>query len=293
MNNFQPNYIEVPSLLKILIGEICSYNKLTGLEELVTTNKIEKLSIFNDENWLLFRDKVNQIYSKHNFAVIKGFGADHDGASLLFAALTIGESLRCYRGNKVIKHFKMSPWTRELAHTLKAGEFHTDLNTEKKPPEITAIQCLEPDPGSPNFGILYVANLSELIHEIKQNQNHKILLFLTDEIVTMLSERSSSSWTGNLVEDNMIRYHPETLRAANRMLGKTTHDLEQIIEEIESSALAVSVPIALNSGDLVLISNRRSLHRRGESSVLFEKYPTDFQSRRIAILHASNQRKIS
>ncbi len=293
MNNFQLNYIEVPSILKTLISKICSDHKLTGLEELVTSNKVEKLSIFNDENWLLFRDTVNQIYNKHNFAVIKGFGADHNGASLLFAALTIGESLRCYRGNKVIKHFKMSPWTRELAHTLKAGEFHTDLNTEKNPPEITAIQCLEPDPGSPNYGILYVANLPELIREIKQNQNQKILQFLTDEIVTMLSERSSSSWTGNLVDDYMIRYHPETLRAANRMIGKTTHDLEQIIEAIESSARSVSVPIALNLGDLVLISNRRALHRRGKSSVLFEKYPTEFQSRRIAILHASKERKIT
>ena len=124
-----------------------------SLEELVLTEQIEMLPLLLSETWLRFRTEVWQSYETHDFVAIRGFPSTHDGSALLLAALTIGESLRTYRNGKVNKHFRMSPWTTELSHTTRGGEFHTDLNTEPYPPAITAIQCLEPDPGSPQYGI--------------------------------------------------------------------------------------------------------------------------------------------
>ena len=127
---------------------------------MVLSGRIETLPLFLTEHWLRFRTEIRQIFKENDYAAIRGLPSEQDGAALLLAALTIGESLRIYRDGKVSKHFKMSPWTTELSHTTRAGEFHTDLNTEPNPPAITAIQCLEPDPGTPQYGITRVAETS-------------------------------------------------------------------------------------------------------------------------------------
>ena len=152
------------------------------------------------------------MFQENDYAALRGFPSVEDGAALLVASLTIGESLRTYRDGKVIKHFKMSPWTTELSHTTREGEFHTDLNTEPHPPAITAIQCLEPDPGSPRYGITRVARLTHLLDFVDRYSDEDTKRFLREDTVTMLNDRSSANWSGRIVEADAVRYHPETIR---------------------------------------------------------------------------------
>ena len=292
MKESNQNIIVVPTKIKNRIQEICSSFKLSKLEEMVSSNQIKELPIFYSKSWFDFSVDVQQVFKDSNFVVIQGLSSDYEGSELIFATLTVGESLRTYRNGKVTKHFKMSPWTKELAHTTYAGEFHTDLNTETHPPEITAIQCLDPDPGSPHFGILYIASISNLLKSLKNSNSQKALHFLMEKNVTMLSERSSSSWSGRLVKEGKVRYHPETLRSAVKRFDISIPNLESIICKIEKFALSVSTPLDLHRGDIVLVSNTKALHRRGESSVIFKKFPTEFESRKIAILHANQEWKL-
>ena len=184
----------------------------------------------------------------------------------------------------------MSPWTTELSHTTRGGEFHTDLNTEPCPPTITAIQCLEPDPGSPEFGITRIARLADLLDFVRLEDDKCTQRFLNEESITMLNDRSSSSWTGHIVEAGVIRYHPETIRAAGRRTVNSLMHLEQCIAGVERAAMSVSKPFALERGDILLISNHRALHCRGECTVNFRRFPTDFDSRRVSVLHAVRER---
>ena len=284
-------FLTVPPPLAAAVAETCAVRDAANcLEEMVVSNRIDTLPLFQSEKWQHFRAEVWETFKENDHAALRGFPAVQDGTALLVAALAIGDALRTYRDAKVIKHFKMSPWTTELSHTTRAGEFHTDLNTEPRPPAITGIQCLEPDPGSPHYGITRVARLRHLLDFVDRTDYKSTQRFLREDTVTMLNDRTSLSWSGRIVEAGAVRYHAETIRAAARRFGDSLQDVEQGIAGVERAAMSVSSAFVLQPGDMLLLSNRRTLHCRDECSVVFRDYPLDFDSRRVAVLHAVRER---
>jgi hypothetical protein len=151
------------------------------------------------------------------------------------------------------------------------------------------MQCLEPDPGAPKYGITRVARLIDLLTFLEQSENTPTIDFLTKDSVTMVNDHSSSSWSGRVVDGKMIRYHPATLRAAARRRGDADGRLEGRIAEVAKAAFAVSQPLTMERGDILLLSNHRTLHYRSECSVVFTKFPTEFVSRSVFVLHASEE----
>ena len=291
MNDLSTLFLSVPSKLAAVVSEVCAApNALVELEAMVASDNIEQLPLLACYDWRRFRSAVCRVFKEHDYVILRGFLPPNDGAALLVAVLTIGSSLRTYRDGKVCKYFKMSPWTTELSHTTQRGEFHTDLNTDRRPPAITAIQCLTPDPGRPKYGTTRVARLSRLLEYGARDHELSISNFFKEETVAMLNDRSSACWSGKIVEADTVRYHPETIRAAARQGGYSLRDLEEKMEAVERAAMAVSIPFALEGGDVLLLSNHRTLHYRGECSVVFRKFPTEFESRRIAVLHAARER---
>ncbi|MBW3535843.1 MAG: hypothetical protein KY453_11620, partial [Gemmatimonadetes bacterium] len=82
-------------------------------------------------------DMLREVKDWQQFAamIIEHLGRDHhvvarglpnDPAAFVLAASAAGTEFRTYRSNKVVKFFKMSPWTRALSHTIAEGHFHTD-----------------------------------------------------------------------------------------------------------------------------------------------------------------------
>jgi hypothetical protein len=284
--------LSAPSKVATAFASICSESDaLQTLEELARTDSLETLPFIESSDWQDFSHTVRTAFSTKDQLLIKGLPASTNGATLLLAAQTVASVFRTYRGGQIIKHFKMSPWTTELSHTTREGEFHTDLNTESCPPAITAMQCLDPDPGAPEYGISRVARLVDLLAFLEQSKNNETLDFLTNKPVTMLNDHSSSSWSGCVVDGQMIRYHPETLRAAARREGHSDGILEDRIAAVAKAAFAVSQPLNMDRGDILLLSNHRTLHFRGECSVVLKSYPTEFVSRSVFILHATEELK--
>lgn len=292
MNSSYAPVLLAPSKVATAFASICSESDaLQTLEELARTDSLETLPFMESPDWQDFSKTVRNAFSAKDQLLIKGLPASTNGAILLLAARTIASVFRTYRGGQIIKQFKVSPWTTELSHTTREGEFHTDLNTESCPPAITAMQCLDPDPGAPEYGISRVARLVDLITFLQQSKNNETLDFLTNKRVTMLNDHSSSSWSGCVVDGQIIRFHPETLRAAARREGHSEAILENRIAAVAKAAFAVSQPLNMDQGDILLLSNHRTLHYRGECSVVFKSYPTEFISRSVFILHATEELK--
>lgn len=290
MNSYHPPLLVAPLGIATSLDSICSSSDaLESLEQLVRTDGLESLPLLASFEWRSFSAEVRGAFAARDHVVLKGLPISANGATLLVATLMIGAMFRTYRGGRVVKHFKMSPWTTDLSHTTREGEFHTDLNTESQPPAITAMQCFEPDPGAPLFGVNRVARLADLISFLEKCDDKSTLRFLTQDKVAMLNDHSLSDWAGCIIEKGVIRYHPETLRAAARRSGDPLPALQHQIATVTSAALSVSEPFILDRGDVLLLSNRRTLHYRGECSVVFKKFPTEFLARSIFILHASEE----
>jgi len=234
------------------------------------------------------RRAVNVAFGSHDHVVLRGMPTVSDGVALLAALSLVSSTPKFYRGDRVVKHFRMSPWTSALSHTAAEGHFHTDLNTSVEPPAVTGIMCLDPDPGAPRYGEVRVCRVRSLLAEASRRRWDDVLRFLTDTEVSMVNDTSSTEWTGRIIVGESIRFHPETLRASERR-RRVAPQHEPVLARIKELALATSEPIHLDRGDVLLVSNRRCLHYRGACSVRFTRFPTEFDARRVAVAHAMDE----
>lgn len=241
-----------------------------------------------DALWQLAIRDVHRAWALHDHVVLRGAPLVGGGVASLILALLLGDKFRTYRGRQVVKQFTMSPWTRSLSHTTDDGHFHTDLNTADEPPKATIIQCVTADPGVPDTGANRVVRLRDLRDDLSRNSPQTVT-FLEREPVSMLNDANPHAWRGRICEHGEIRYHPETLRAAQRRYGDSPPDLEDRLATIRAAAFRVSQPIHLRPGDALLVSNRRALHYRGPCSVRFRRFPRDFESRSINVLHLMDE----
>jgi len=236
--------------------------------------------------WEAFAHGAAALIRDRGYAIARGLDAD-DGRSLLLVSTIIGDGFETYAPGRIVKRFRMSPWTRSLSHTLAAGNFHTDGNVSPTPPAGTAMQCERDDPGGDGYAELRVASLAALLEQLALGgeDGRDALAFLRDEQVAMAHERSPAQWSGHAIERGRIRYHPESLRVAHARAGASPERLERVIATVHEAALAVSIPFRTRPGDVLLVSNRNALHYRGECSVRFTRFPTEFESRSLLVLH--------
>ncbi|MBV0934889.1 TauD/TfdA family dioxygenase [Marinobacterium weihaiense] len=273
-----------------LAQQLLETSRSVGLEHLeagLLGSTWEAPAFFQSSKWAAFIKQVAQAWHDRHSLVVRGVPTDN-GATTLLVALSLNSHFKPYRENKIVKHFKMSPWTTELSQTIQEGHFHTDLNTSPTPPAATVIHCHKPDP-NPEMGESRVVVLDDLLNELERRSEAETLAFLTEAKVDMVDERKRGSWSGSIIEGDTIRFHPETLRAAAQRLDSLTQELEHHLTVIHESAMAVSEPIHLAPGDALFVSNRRALHYRGECTVQFAKFPRQFFAREIYVLHLQDE----
>lgn len=278
--------IEVDRELKAAVDRLAaSFGSIDEAETLALQSDVAA-PLHAEASWLMFCRVVTSLMNQRGYVVVRGLEAD-DGRSLLILATVFGGSFDTYRPGKIVKRFRMSPWTTELSHTTRAGDFHTDGNVSAHPPLGTAMQCEREDPGAPAYAEQRVAFLPDLLARLRNGDasDAAALRFLTEEEIAMTHERASAVWRGRLVQNGSIRYHPHTLRAADARLHTGRPDLESIIATIHRAALEASIPFHTAPGDTVLVSNRTALHYRGACSVRFIRFPAEFESRSLYVLH--------
>jgi hypothetical protein len=278
--------VEIDSELKAAVDRLAaSFATVDEAETLALRSDIAE-PLHANRRWLAFCGAVTSLIDLRGYVVVRGPEPD-DGRSLLILATAFRGLFDTFGPGKIVKHFVMSPWTTELSHTTRAGDFHTDGNVSEIPPVGTAMQCEREDPGAPEYAEQRVAFVPDLIAhlELGDRAESDALRFLTEEEVAMTHERSTDVWRGRLVQNGTIRYHPHSLRMADSRSGLDRRDLESLIATIHRAALEVSVPFHTAAGDTVLVSNRTALHQRGACSVRFTRFPAEFVSRSLFVLH--------
>ena len=233
-----------------------------------------------------FRNQASDLWASYDHFVVRGLPPAEDGLTALLLAVLLFRDLRPYREHRIVKHFRMSPWTTALSHTLAEGSFHTDLNTASRPPAATIVQCVTPDPDAPRHGQLRVARFRDVLRSVRGSGVESAWRLLTEEDVVMVNDASAENWPGRIWNGETVRFHPETLRAGRRRCGIAPPHLDASLQTVHDAAMLVSSPINLEPGDSLIVSNRRALHQRGACTVRFRSFPRDFESRSVAVMHA-------
>lgn len=243
--------------------------------------------LYRDYEWIALFDEVRHLYSHYDHVLLRGLPALVDGTMLIAVLGAMASGFVTYgKDRRITRLFAMNPWTKDLAHSAAEGFFHTDMNASPNPPALTGIQCIRPDPGAPEYGVNRVARMCDILADLERRGEHAVVHWMTQAEVRMANDRSPNVWSGRIVDNGMIRFHPETIRAAAKRDG--TQAPEEMLTAVQEAAFNVSTPLHLGEGDLLLLSNHRTLHYRSECSVVFRRFPTDFVARRIYVAHATD-----
>lgn len=288
MSGTVPEVVVAPAIAEAMAHYVADRD-LSALERLAldpSTPLLSRLPFSTTRAWEQLLAALRDRWAAEDHIVVRGLPPDDEGKITLLVGAALVSRFRPYRGNRIVKHFKMSPWTTALSQTTQDGHFHTDLNTDAHPPCVTIIHCKDPDP-SPAHGRVHVARLSALLDHLRHTQQDSVLRFLCETDVEMVNERSPTSRIGHIVDRSQatVQFHPETLRAAAKRGGLVPTELEDHLTAIHRSALEVSAPILLDRGDALLVSNTRALHYRGPCTVRFFDFPRGFEAREIFVLH--------
>lgn len=278
--------IAIDPLLKRGIDAVAAAFASTEEAEAVALTDDIARPLRGDQNWTLFRDNVTGKMSESGYVVVRGLEADQ-GRSLLIVSATLDARFDTYQPGRIVKRFRMSPWTNELSHTTRAGDFHTDGNVSVTPPVATAMQCEQEDPGASEYAEQRVAFLPDVLGRLSSggSDEAEAMAFLSASGTVMAHERSAKVWRGRLLENGTIRYHPHSLRVADARMAAGVANLELMIGAVHRAAMDVSVPFQTAAGDTVLVSNRTALHYRGACSVRFTRFPSEFEARSLFVLH--------
>ncbi len=287
--------MNVPELkLSVTVGEalraLAARESLESLEAqaLESTQRQALTGQLASADWWAFVVGLGRFWSNRDHVIVRDVPIVGDGATTLLLALAFDAAFKPYRRDKIVKHFRMSPWTTELSQTMRECHFHTDLSTAIEPPCVTLIHCRKADP-TPGRGVIRVAPVRQLLAELRQRGAEEALRFMLSDTVGMVDERARAFWSGVIASESSVRFHPETLRAAERRGAHFADSLEHQLEVIHDAAMAASEPIELGSGDALFVSNIRALHYRGACTVQYLEFPRSFEAREIHILHLRDE----
>lgn len=207
------------------------------------------------------------------FLVLKNFG----NSSEKLKNFIVGQGYRIFYVEKLggwLHTFETKIDSTELSEELESGGFHTDFMFQEKPPRYIALQCVESDPKYPWYGRNQIIKIDCLIDEIvkfgikeSEFKNLEVEYFLNGKIY---KKKLFDHILGS------IKYHQKF--AVNNI---TMDGDIKVIELINNISLSVCVDLVLNSGDLLIIDNYKTLHRRSECSVKYNAEKKKFEGRKM------------
>ena len=238
----------------------------------VHLNSLDKDKILFDST--IFKSKEINKYicnlknklQSDNFFIIKNFGTSTNDFILLNFIL----SKKLYfskRMNIYLHNFKTKIKTLELSEELESGGFHTDFSFQDIVPDFISLQCLETDPKYPYLGRNYIVNAIDIFNVLlkKFNLTKKYLL----EISLPYTFGNKTIWLkpfymiNNKIEMKIHIKYVDTSKL------KKEHYIENIslVELINQISLNLATDIVLDKGDILILSNKFLLHKRGECSI--------------------------
>mgnify|MGYP000456260636 CR=1 FL=1 len=214
-----------------------------------------------------FSIKIKKILHESNCLVIKNFGINTDQ----FIRLNLLISKKLYfsqRMGSYLHSFKTEVYSDNLSECANSGQFHTDFSFQKFAPNYIALQCINTDPKYPFLGRNYVVSIKDIFDALL------ILFYKSEEEIFNLSLPYSFGdkviWINPFYQDKKggvaMRIH---LSLVDSSLLKSEHYIDgiSIVVIIGHIALNKSTDFVLDQGDVLIISNKYLLHKRGECSV--------------------------
>lgn len=225
---------------------------------------------------------IKSLLLQHGAVIVRNFSCELSDVTLMIKAI---KGCLFYQSKELgyVHTFETVPFQQDiLSISLECGAFHTDFWTREEIPDFVLLQCVRPDPKHPFYSRNQIVSVENLLKQIEKIYPKLLELLKTISIphrvgtkefnVKLLKKNNSGKFE--------ICVHPkyiakDLLQEIHYINGITVTDF------ISEVAKYLSYDFALNSSDIVIVSNKLFLHRRGEASVDFSNGFTNPTGRKI------------
>lgn len=278
----------------ILVVQVIEYVNLEQIQSLVSELRQYPVDVtspnITDYNNLFSRSTLNisneikYLFTRHHYLIIRNFSVYANDAISL--ARLLSDRL-FYQGNdlKYVHQFETQPFQKEIfSSSLECGAFHTDFWSIKDTPSYIIIQCVEPDPKHPYYSRNQVALVSEILSHVERLLPGSAKTLMNCTLPHRVKDRTTWVKLLSYHENNlMIRLHPKYV---DEKALESKHYIENIpIHKLISDiAQSIADDFVLNRGDILIVSNKFCLHRRGEATVIFRETLSKWEGRKVNTL---------
>ncbi|PZQ45586.1 MAG: hypothetical protein DI551_06905 [Micavibrio aeruginosavorus] len=240
----------------------------------------------NDAKIQAFRGEVFVELQNKGFVVLKSMASNDDGFMQAMCALS--PNIFYAPTTDYIDRINVAPFMGhgyDFSETTKPGFFHTDFCSYPTPPRYVALQCLEPDPRHPYYGRNQITHINDILSVLKNEDEAIIDKLRTMDIHYSIGTRKASIRILNEKDGVQTLLLPHAHMISNDDREKTEKILGQHpVDLINQICLAECKDIALDLGDIVVLDNYTTVHRRGECTIKFENGLQQFSSRKISTI---------
>lgn len=258
-----------------MLNEVIYNNELNNLNlrefKIDLTSLNESKEVF-DKNIILnqkiniFIEGLHQLLNKNNFLIIREFGIDLD--SFIFFNFLLSKKIYfSERMNTSLHTFRIKLNSDVLSESLYKYGFHTDFLFQKIIPDTVSLQCVIRDPKYPHLGRNYIVNTKELFFYMMK------IFSLTEEYLLQLelpySFGEKTIWIKVFFQEKNRISMKLHLAMIDLSKLRDEHFINEvsIVELLTQLSLDLSKDFVLDKGDIVIFSNKYTLHRRGEVSL--------------------------
>ena len=255
-----------------LKNEALCFQKLR-LDNFISGNEdIEKLESIHIK---LFKDNISLNNFKqliidklmiNNYIIIKNFGVDVKKFIILNLLLAkkiyFSNRMNCYLHNFICKIN-----SEELSEELESGGFHTDFLFQNNIPDFISLNCINKDPKYPYLGRNYIIDVNKIFKILVTNFN------LTEDYLFNISFPytfgDKTIWIRPFKKiDNKLEMTIH-LKIIDKLKLTKEHLINGIFlnDIINHISLSEGENLVLDSGDVIIMSNKFLLHKRGECSI--------------------------
>lgn len=229
--------------------------------------------------------RLNQCeLAENGFQVIRQYGIDVSRLERDLDRISGGQLYYSSRVGSICHQFSVLPESTNFSEQMRCGGFHTDFMFQQHPPAYIALLCLQPDPRHPLYGRNQVVHVRPFLERMKHifgvdEQGLKEYRLLYD-----LAERGrfEQPILGHLDGKLIFRFH-ELLLAKEQARWVSAPDMS-VAAMLHAVMMEVMVDICLDRGDLLILSNHNTLHRRGECSIEFAGVTGKWRAREMATI---------
>lgn len=233
-------------------------------------NKIAKSQKRDSAHCSVFLSKIKKTLKQYNYFIIKNFGTDVEQ----FKQLNRSISKQLYfseRMGSYVHSYKTELYSENLSESAKPGEFHTDFSFQENPPHYISLQCVMPDPKHPFLGRNYVVCVNTIVEVLVQRFHQSIKALLNLSLPYSFGDKII--WINPFYQDSNGKI---TMKIHLSLVDVSLLRAEHYINDIPITliiahiALERSNDFVLNQGDVLILSNKYLLHKRGECSISFK-----------------------